>query len=259
MNIPNKEPWLKGNVSQHARFYSAWYGKKNANAIYAPGIDRFLLTDNFDLWLTMETARILSSKVPTQVFLLGKDVPEFDNTNCLETTIIDKRKYIINGSNILTARQVPSLHALLEPDSVANVGIPRDYQTGTHKEMLDNLRSYSLFVLRNIHAITIADSIKNITPFEEMVKDYLPDHIPEIEIPQDQSLSTKGIKKEIKSILYTSLSVKEALERIEDVWFDYGYNLPDFRDMYYYFMGLEIPVRLKEQSVDEKYFTPRAV
>lgn len=259
MNISTKEPWLKGNVSHHARFYSAWYGKRNANAIYAPGLDRFLLVDNFDLWLTMEVARILSSKIPTQVFLLAKDVPEFDNTNCLETTIIDKRKYVINGSNILTARQVPSLHVLLEPDSVANVGTPRDYQTGTHKEMLDNLRSYSLFVLRNIHAITIADAIKNITPFEEMVKDYLPNHIPDIRIPQDQSLSSKGIKKEIKSILYQSMSVKEALERIENVWYEFGYNLPEFRDMYYYYMGLEIPVRLKEQAIDETYFTPRAV
>lgn len=259
MNIPQKEPWLKGNVSHHARFYSSWYGKRNANAIYAPGLDRFLLVDNFDLWLTMEVARILSSKIPTQVFLLAKDVAEFDNSNCFETTIVDKRKYVINGSNILTARQVPSLHVLIEPDSVANVGIPRDYQTGTHKEMLDNLRSYSLFVLRNIHAITIADSIKNITPFEEMVKTYLPNHIPDITLPQDQSFAPSSIKNEIKSVLYQSLSVSEALERIENIWYEYGYNLPEYRDMYYYYMGLETPARLKEQEVDRSYFTPRAV
>lgn len=251
--------WLTGNDSRHSRLYSSWYGKKNANAIYAPGLDRFLLVDNFDLWLTMEVARILSSKIPTQVFLLGKDVPEFDNTNCFETTIIDKRKYVINGSNILTARQVPSLHVLMEPDSVANVGIPRDYQTGTHKKMLDNLKSYSLFVLRNIHAITIADSIKNITPFEDMIKTYLPDHIPDVKLPQDQSVVPNGIKNEIKSILYQSQSVKEALERIETVWFDYGYNLPGYRNMYYYYMGLDIPQRLKEQEINSNQFTPRAV
>lgn len=259
MDIQQKEPWLKGNVSHHARFYSSWYGKKNANAIYAPGLDRFLLVDNYDLWLTMEVARILSSKIPTQVFLLAKDVPEFDNTNCLETTIIDKRKYVINGSNILTARQVPSLHVLTEPDSVANVGIPRDYQTGTHKEMLDNLKSYSLFVLRNIHSITIADSIKNITPFEDMIKTYLPDHVPNVKLPQDQSLAPTSIKNQIKSILYQSQSVKEALSRIETTWFEYGYNLPDYRNMYYYYMGLDTPQRLKEQELDSTQFTPRAV
>jgi hypothetical protein len=114
-------------------------------------------------------------------------------------------------------------------------------------------------VLRNLHAITIADSIKNITPFEDMIKTYLPDHVPDVKLPQDQSLAPSSIKNQIKSILYQSQSVKEALERIENVWFEYGYNLPEYRNMYYYYMGLEIPTRLQEQKIDTNSFTPRAV
>ena len=105
MDIQQKEPWLKGNVSHHARFYSSWYGKKNANAIYAPGLDRFLLVDNYDLWLTMEVARILSSKIPTQVFLLAKDVPEFAIAAGIPAKIIGERqnknpKYLLGRARL---------------------------------------------------------------------------------------------------------------------------------------------------------------
>ena len=72
-------------------------------------------------------------------------------------------------------------------------------------------------------------------------------------------LSSLIKKNQIKSILYQSQSVKEALDKIENVWFEYGYNLPEYRNMYYYYMGLETPTRLQEQKIDTNSFTPRAV
>ena len=167
------KPWLTGNDAEYSKLYGLARGKHNGNAIYAPGIDRFILTESFNFLLTIEVAQILSSKLPTQVFILGNEVRDFSNLNCLEHTIADKRKYNITGSNILVARQTPVLHRAVDVNSVSRVGIPKDYSKGAAREYLFKLQEYGLFVLRCVHAIEYADAFCNYFPLKSIVGSHM--------------------------------------------------------------------------------------
>jgi hypothetical protein len=254
----NDKPWLLGNRGAHAKFYGLWYGRNLANAIYCPGLDRFLLIDGYDLWVTLETARVLSSKIPTQVFLLGKDVIEFDNKNCLEYAVFNKKDMAINDS--MVGRQFPGVSPLLEKNSVYKVGWPVDY-TSTEKRMeLTNLRYYSFFCLRAVYAAKIADALRNDLPLAEILENVGCESLAEnLSLPRDYSDSASGLKRSIMKILYLSQNEDQALSEIESLWMNEGRNLPNFRETFHYVLGLDATEEVKNTPVDYDGFTRRAV
>jgi hypothetical protein len=254
----NDKPWLLGNRGAHAKFYGLWYGRNLANAIYSPGLDRFLLIDGYDLWLTLETARVLSSKLPTQVFLLGKDVLEFDNKNCLEYAVFNKKDMAINDS--MVGRQFPGVSPLLEKNSVYHAGWPVDYTATEKRVELANLRNYAFFCLRAVYAAKIADALRNDLPLSEILSNVGCEDLAQgLSLPTDYSDASIGLKKSIMRILYLSKNEDEALASIEDLWLNDGKNLPNFRDTFHYVLGLEASDKAKNASVDYDGFTRRAV
>lgn len=252
------KPWLLGNRGAHAKFYGLWYGRNLSNAIYSPGLDRFLLLDSYDLWVTLETARVLSSKLPTQVFLLGKDVIEFDNKVCLEYSVFNKKDMSVNDS--MVGRQFPGVSPLLDKNSVYRAGWPVDY-TSTEKRMeLSNLRSYAFFCLRSVYAVKIADALRNDLPLAEILESVgCGDVAQGLTLPRDYSDSPVGLKKSIMRILYLSQNEEQALTKIESIWMNEGRNLPNFRDTFHYVLGIEASDQAKGVSVDYDGFTRRAV
>lgn len=254
-----KEPWMTGNNAEHAKWSASSYGKKNAYAIYATGIDRFLILEGFSLFTALEVARILSSKIPVQVFLLGKDVPEISNVDCHEYTIFNKKSIVIDGSNMLTAKQTPVVNALTDPDAIKKVGIPKDYQSSEYLEMFFKLKKYAFFVMRCVNAINISDAVRNTRNLNEIIDAYMPDSIPEdFNIMIDYSTATYGIKNTIKSILYKADSIEDALSQIENLWYDSGYMMVTHRNTFYHYLGIPVPERLTTREFVNLY-TPKAV
>jgi hypothetical protein len=253
------KPWLKPQEGLISAYYTLHFKKVNGNTIYLPGVDRFLLADNFDPWITLETAEILSSKVPTQVVVLGEGIPGLSNLTALEHTIQDKTTMVIHGANILVARQTPSIRKLNGAGGVIEVGWPDDYTTSESKAMLLKLQEYGMFCLRVCHALKITESLHNVVPHKKYMDEYFSDMIPEeFAVPVDQTAFPKGLSRTIKHVLYMANDVEDALEKIENVWFEYSASTPLIRETFYKFVGLPIPSKLLGLALSHNY-TIRAV
>ena len=112
--------------NSYKRFYVTSQGEKRKNAIFAPGIDRFILIDEYDFWTTLQIAEILSSKLPTVAYILQPNPPDINNTNCINYTIYNKTTQNLGTSPIVGGRQHPLLKVLNDIDSIVDVGIPED-------------------------------------------------------------------------------------------------------------------------------------
>ncbi len=253
------KPWLKPLEGIVPAYYPLYFKKTNGNTIYLPGVDRFLLADTFDPWITLEVAEILSSKVPTQVILLGEGLPGLSNLTILEYTIKDKTGLVIHGANILVARQTPVIRKINGADSVINVGWSDDYITPERRTMLLRLQEYGLFCLRICHALKITESMNNLVPHKKFMEDYFPGMTPDnFTVPIDQTAFPQGISKTIKQILYMANSPTEALAEIENAWAEYSHAIPKIRETFYKIVGLEMPPKLISLAVKHN-FTLRAV
>lgn len=232
-------PWLDSTTAPYLKFYHYDSTRKNTSAIYAPALDRFILVDNCDFWVVFEVAKIMSSKIATQVFLLTPDVLQFTNDSCVEYTINDKSQYIINGSNIVSARQTPILNTAIGSSAVVNVGLPDDFQNSHCRTELEQLLEYVRFVLRCVHAINFTDGFVHVPSIEEMLRTYCPELVPaELDISLNYTSIPGGMKQHVKSILYDADSVDDALGRINAAWEKYSiYNNPVFKEIFNYFLG----------------------
>lgn len=253
------KPWLKPTEGLISVYYTLHFKKSNGNTIYLPGVDRFLLADNFDPWITLEVAEILSSKVPTQVVLLGEGIPGLSNLTALEHTIKDKTTMVIHGANILVARQTPSVRKINGADSIIEVGWPDDYSSTNSKTMLLRLQEFGLFCLRICHAVKITESLHNVVPHKKYMEEYFSGMVPaDFVVPVDQTSFPKGISKTIKHILYMANSVEDALSEIEKAWLEYSASTPLIRETFYKFVGMPMPSSLADLAFSHNY-TIRAV
>ena len=227
-------------------FYGNNFGKRvNANIIYSPGIDRIIAVDSYDPFTAVESAQILSSKLPLLVGILTKnDDMGINNYNCLEYTLKEKTAQA-GSSSILVSRQTPLLKRLT--GGVVKVGPTVEYGEGDRKEVLMQLHEYSKFVIQAWHAVKVLDLIFNIYPLGVYADDYFNDTIPaEFKTPYDNTniATGTGVKQELKKILYRADTPEQALEQIEDLWA----SVPDavlFRNAWYQVLELPLPDRLK--------------
>jgi len=253
------KPWLKPQEGLISAFYTLHFKKMNGNTIYLPGVDRFLLADNFDPWITLEVAEILSSKVPTQVVLLGEGIPGLNNLTALEQTIRDKTTMVIQGANVLVARQTPSVRKINGADSIITVGWPEDYASSEAKAMLLKLREFGFFCLRVCHALKIAESLHNLVPHKKYMEEYFSDMVPDnFTVPIDQTEFPKGMSNTIKHILYMATDVEDAMAEIENAWALHSAASPHIRETFYKFVGMPMPSALSNLAYTHNY-TVRAV
>ena len=256
-------PWTHVNQGVHTNYYSLSYGRQNGNVIFAPGIDRFILADNYDIWTVFETAKLLSSKIPLQVYVLGADsgpsVPErwgprhqFNSKTCIEYTFADKSNLKILGSSIITARQTPLLTAIKTADAIVHEGFPEDYNNDDGRAMIERLQDYARFTLRALYAIKFADACNNVKPATEMMDYFDPKLGKVIRNNPDHTYSEYGMLRTVKTILYHADSVETALSQIEQAMQD-APDQPLFRKKFYEILGIPVP-----ESVASIKFSGRA-
>lgn len=253
------KPWLNVTEGLHAAYYPLNFKKVNGHMIYSPGIDRFILVDHFDTWVILEVAEILSSKLPTQVVLLGDETPIINNDTCIEFTIKDKTNMSIYGANILVARQTPSMRKVRGAGVVYRAGWPIDYLREDRKAALIRLQEYALFCLRICHAVKITDALINLVPHKSYLDTYMPGMVPDkFKVPADQTTAPDGIVSTVKQILYQSDTVEEALVHIENMFAEHTGATPHIREIFYKFVGMAQPIKLKNLEYDNS-FTLKAV
>lgn len=176
--------------------------------IYSIGVDRFILLDKIDFWTTLQTAKVLSSKLPTIVFCLGKDIIDIDSEDILRYSINENEKYLVHQST----NQTPSVEKIENSNSVIKTIDSKDYSD--RKDILNDLVEYAYFTQRILYAVNMSDVMNNVddhTFFANMLSE---------DIPLDVRSSTKsympnGIVNAVRKVLYLSSSVEQAMEEID--------------------------------------------
>ena len=244
MPTADTRPWSQVNQGLHSNYFSLSYGKINGNVIFCPGMDRFILADNFDIWTVFETAKLLTSKLPTQVYVLNKTAEQFNSGDCINWTFKDKSPLKILGSGIITARQTPLLTKIQAPDPVVREGFPLDYDNEQGRQAISKLQDYARFTLRALYAIKIADACNNVRPMSEFIDYFDPELAKVITSNPDHTFSEYGMVKTVKAILYHADTVEQALANIELAMKDACDN-PLFRAKFYEILGIDIPDSVK--------------
>jgi hypothetical protein len=132
-------------------------------------------------------------------------------------------------------------------DIVIERGWPIDFVSDDRKQTLLKLQDYALFSLRVIYAITLSVNFRNFFPEKEYLDVFFHNQYPEdFKIRHDITKAEQGITAVIKTILYESNSIDEALTSIAEAWLKYAKDDPSgIRQSFYKILGIEQPVELK--------------
>jgi hypothetical protein len=239
----SSKPWMIDEKPFHSTFYPLHWGKQNSYAIFSPGIDRFLIVDNYDPWVLHETARVLSPKISTITYVLDQPTPHMTNENCLEFSTkhkIEEKQY--GGPTIMSHRQ--SGHMMkIRPNMVREEGWPIDFETPVRKAALLRLQEYTRFSLRVMHSLTIGSMFRNPFPEKYYMDTFFENEYPEeFKVRVDCTNAPEGMEKIIKNILYVSDTLDQALEEIHNAWRTHSWNdISGFRQAFYFSMGLTQP------------------
>lgn len=224
-----------------AEYYPANKNAPNRYALFSPVFDRFLLVDNLDPWLLFETGKLLSSKVLTVTYILKAD--QLTNDNCLYFGTQHKRNETLYGASSLTSIKQSASMSFLKSNEIIEKGWSSEFEDPARKQALKNLQEYALFVLKCTHAITIAESYRNLWPDAKYLAEFFTDTSPEeFKIQYDPTTAPKGMMNEIKNILYHADTLSDATAQVHQAWATYSLNdNANFRDLFYSASGIEPP------------------
>jgi hypothetical protein len=217
-------------------FYKHFY-RKHTYSIFAPGLDRFILTDTHDYWITMQTAELLCSKLPTVMFIL----PEIELNNPTDFTLINKSQHKIGISAISNARQYPQMKYIQNNNEVVYVGQHVDYTI----EQMDNLKQFANYIHELSYAINITEALYN--PYDNSV--FLEKYIGLDNINGLTYKNGRGpnnVFSLIRRTIYESSTIEEIDQNIIKIWLE-NYNEQEYLIRgFYYTLGVNIPTELKE-------------
>ena len=239
----DKKPWLTVDGFQKTFFPSSW-GKANSYTLFTPSVDRFIITDHFDLWTMVESAKILTSKMSPIIYILNRPSPkELTNATCLEYTTCHKKFEPEFGSPAVARHKQSASLKKIQPDTIIHAGWPADYSKPDRADALRRLQEYSLFTLRCVYAINLAWEFRNNFAEQSYVDSFFKDEFPKsFKTLHDTTSAPHGMKHEIKNILYHSMTVDEALSGIHAAWLKYSSkDISGVRQNFYFILGIVEP------------------
>jgi hypothetical protein len=227
-------------------FYRTSKGLPRQYGIFAPGLDRFILMDDYDPWMTLQTAEILSAKLPTLVYLLPPMDHEVTNGNCIDYTIFNKTQQKVVSSSIATGRQQPTLKFLYDSETVEYAGCPEDFKDPERNDVLKRMQEYAQYVHRRVLAINLTDAFYNTANNRSFSDTIIPaEWTSELSSRADRSDTDKGVFAKIRNALYLANSIEEADQLIIKVWQEYSTNQEFLILGYYKIVELPVPDELQ--------------
>jgi hypothetical protein len=239
--------------------------RRRIHGIYAPGIDRFILVDYSDVWVTLEAAEILCSKLPTVAYVLHTINFDFGDHNCLNFAITNKTNQVTGRASIVNRQQNPTLRFIpYATNPIEWAGPNPDYESPEKAEMLTKLQEYAQFVLDTVYAIKVTDAMANWEDGQTFMDKYIPsDMLVSIDGPlthhYDRSNSERGIFFEIRHALYISLTIEEAEARIEEIWTKYSDQQEFLIKPFYYNWGRPSPEQFKKLKYTPTKLSPHVL
>lgn len=191
--------------------------------IYSVGFDRFILLDDKDIWIMLECAELLSSKISTVVYIIPKDEPELSSNNCHEFSLIDSRSQKTATTALLFSALTPSVRSLLAHSLIKKGNaIPPE------------IIRYAKFVYLHCFALNFTEAISKYDENSKFSKKYLDSKwVTGLSVNDTRDDLPGGIYFQIRKVLYTSTSVEEAEDRITNLWLEHSADQPWVRDLYF--------------------------
>lgn len=236
-------PWHQTKRPIDKTFYPYLAGKLQSYGLYTPSVGRFIIID-YDLWTISETAKILSSKISPIVYTLNKvDTRNLTNENCLYHGINHTALEKEFGSAAVSRHKQSATLRILAENNLLELGWPSDFEDESRSTMLKFLQNYSLFTLACVRAINLTNAFRNVFPEKSYADSFYEDILPNnFRAKADLTTCKIGIDKEIKKILYYSLNIEEALEKINNCWENYSLGDPSgSRQMFYKVLNIPEP------------------
>ncbi len=231
-------------MEANLKAFEPFYGNM---VLYSPGIDRVICLDQYDPFTAVESAQILSSKLPLVVGVTRSQ--DIDPARCLEFSLRDK-ELMFAFSSIFYSRQWPSFRRLT--GGFEYLGWPTDYRDEPARGYLTQLRDYAEFVCQCVKAVKITNLIFNVLPMQQIVGQYLQQDWPvEVSVPADNTEALRGVSASILQILYDCDSVKSSTAAINELW----KTIPDvvlYRNQFYQLLGVQQPDDVKGVSFSGK-------
>ncbi len=221
-NTPGRDTFDGGN----------YYGPDANYLIYSVGVDRFILSDKYDLWTTLENAKLLSSKIPLTLIALTNCSIDINNENCLFYTVSEKTGWKMSEN------ACPELGAVSGNDAVEEAGIALDFKDPISAKWLVNLQNYAFFQQKVLHAIRIADAETNSDDavfFKELMDQGIATLL---QSRADHTRTPQGALLWTKRVLYTSNSIEEAIAGINKIWDSRVLRDKDIREKFFKYSGL---------------------
>jgi hypothetical protein len=225
-------------MSQSLQYYYDKDSNRRKNGIYCHSFDRWLIVDNEDFWVTLETAKVLSSKIASVVYVLPNNIGKMDNTNCLEFMIFDKTRQKRGTISDLIHGQTPILKIIDNPLQISYQGTPEDFKAQSSNSMLSSLKEYADYVHKAMYAGKLCSITVNFYDTYTISQEFFPkEWVDGLSSYTDRSFYPNGIIQEIKKILYFSQTLKEAKFKINKMWEQQYETTWWVADYYYELMG----------------------
>lgn len=223
-------------------FYHDHNGQRRDYGIYSPGLDRFLHISNKDLWMSFETANIISSKINTIVYVMPPGHDHINNENCINYSLFNKISQKVWTSNILVGRQSPVLKMLYPDDQIVDSGFPQDFIN--NQEVIDHLLLYIKFVYEQSAAIKISEVFYNHFNNKDFMDNYVDLETSEM-LQSTKDWTGANVLRRIKNVLYLSNTPEEAEKKIIDVWKKYTSDIGFMIEGYYKILDKPVPTELE--------------
>lgn len=231
------------------KLYKTESGEHRKYGIYAPGLDRFLLIDSNDMWVTLQTAELISSKIPTVAYILNDLAQGITDENCINYSILNKTNQRICDISITVAQQLPKLILLEDDGLIESAGLPEDFTSNEKKAALENLQAYTRYVHRLSYIINLQEAIGNHFDKRTFSEKYLPLEWREnLYLAGDRANKETGIFKKLRQVIYLSPSIDDLNIAMKDVWIEYVIEQGPMMAMFYKLLGQPVPEELKDKT-----------
>lgn len=207
MNPKEDMSWSLTEYSKISQFYS--YESKVLYILYSEALDRIVATDSRDLWTLLDAAKLLSSKLILNVFIVGfQDVDDSLGQRPLEWSITNKKL-------ALPTKQTPEVVFLQNSTELTYAG-----PLISDIEKLKEDMNFIQFVIKATYAARLASVLNsshnnNNNENQDFYLNLLDVNPDNIATSLDKSIWSNGFQNAIYKILYKSSHVKEALDLIK--------------------------------------------
>lgn len=199
--------------------------------LYVKSFDRFVLVDNKDIWVMLQTAEILSSKIASVVYLLPYEQTDINNLNCCSYRLTNKKSQTMGTTPLIFSAQSPVLRTLI----------------GNVLEFADNripgeLKDYAEFVHKHSYALSFTEAFTRYDETYSFAEKYLPvEWRSNLTSTYTRDTTSQGLFFEIRKALYLSNSIQQAEDALNHLWSVHGVNQPWIRNLYFKLLDQKVP------------------